>query len=1004
MTSLSHTLSHDNIGLDRSFLDKNTAAAVAAAVAGAAAAGDDDKSNRRKRISLACDDCKRRKYKCDGVRPVCGACVKSELSCHYTPRPGNKNLAPPKPKGPRALHAAYLRERIMQLEFKAAQLNIDFSKLYGSSRLGYNDEEDNSEEETNAAEGHARQHPSLSSLGSSPSQSFVARKGYPIAHPTSSGRGARAGVDTQHGSGLDNQRAVIHPTTPPPEAQRSQAMCRCEECQVDRSFCPEGGSSPVIPREALKELIELWFACHYHVDPLPMFHRITFVRSLSSSTPPSPLLLHAMYATAAPYSRHPSILNKQVSEALSHGDAADFDRPKGDRYSVGEGFYGKARSLVMHYIETPSLSTVQALVLISHFSMVTGRMTAAWQYLSMAIDMALTLNLNVDPEVVCPDLSVIEKDVRRRTFWVCYMQDSGDNIKAKREELDRALDKWFKSLPPLMAARPVKDMADRFVMDLSIDTSPSFMICDAATLEVARILIEVVLPEQRILNHMNSLLPYFIFQSCLIHIMIAQVPNTDRVMHQGCFRTHMQIKALDLLGDYSFIAKPLATTLRCIVELAHVTKDGTMERIWRRRQMQKAGIIPLDPLKARGDVYDPVLENADSMSKSVSVAANLATDVAAAAALAVTGDPLVLGAEPVHLIQEIPASSALKMHGPFPDTGEFKVEPLPEEIAISGERTCLPPENWNPGTWVARSGLAVRNPSYENQNPRGPNNGDASQYQYGGANNLEEPNTHTAFSGSNYGRQVMTLPTSTPDLDSVGSYDPQSIFLSPASNRDIYIGKLSSNIDGFGLLGLPGSVIGSSPSYTAPSPSLPDTSSPAALALGLSAGYSQEKGQTISTFTNLMNMTDLPNIDLPMPATLRSAPITSAYPSPDFDLRKGSSSHDLGIPDVHSNVSGGGEGVTVLTGEELEVQESIMKSVYNDVRAVMGCGLPDACPTVDLLSIATREDDEVWKMWNTMAGEIVPMVFGINYPAYADRPLFDLERNYVNVSVAGTKG
>ncbi|KAI8837836.1 hypothetical protein BC829DRAFT_43364 [Chytridium lagenaria] len=211
-----------------------------------------------------------------------------------------------------------------------------------------------------------------------------------------------------------------------------------------------------------------------------------------------------------------------------------------------------------------------------------------------------------------------------------------------------------------------------------------FKICDVVTLETARILIEVVLPEPKIFLHMSSFLPFFLFQSCLSHIMIAQVPNFDRIMHNGCFRTHMQIKALDFLGHYSFMAKPLATTLRCIVELCSVTRDGTKERIWRRRQMQKAGIIPPDVVGTKED-YDPVMEDAAMFAKSSSVAANLVSDVSAAAALAINGDPLLYGAEPVHLIDDFPAADALKMHGPFQDPGDFKVEPPPPEFTTNGD-------------------------------------------------------------------------------------------------------------------------------------------------------------------------------------------------------------------------------------------------------------------------------------------------------------------------------
>ncbi|KAI8837837.1 hypothetical protein BC829DRAFT_404920 [Chytridium lagenaria] len=305
--------------------------------------GQSDGSGRRKRISLACDDCKRRKYKCDGARPSCGACTKSHLTCRYTPRPENKNPAPPKPKGPRALHAAFLRERIKQLESRAASLNIDLSQLYGNSRMGYEDDEESDDE--GDFNGSAYHHSSLPSPDHLKDGTNITTNGLPVAKPrTKKKYGTRpTGSASEHSAPIENPLS-----------------CPCEDCFTkavsEGSVNAHDVQHDFVPKEALKELVELWFVCHYHVDPLPMFHRTTFVRSLSGPDPPSELLMHALYATAAQYSAHPAIAKlKGIDENYSLSDT----------FSVGEPFYAKARSLIMHYIETPSLSTVQALILIS---------------------------------------------------------------------------------------------------------------------------------------------------------------------------------------------------------------------------------------------------------------------------------------------------------------------------------------------------------------------------------------------------------------------------------------------------------------------------------------------------------------------------------------------------------------------------------------------------------------------------------------------------------------
>ncbi|KAL3475951.1 hypothetical protein BJX99DRAFT_151000 [Aspergillus californicus] len=52
----------------------------------------DSQLPRRKRISRACDRCRMRKDKCDGVHPACGACQTSRQTCSYEPRLKKRGL------------------------------------------------------------------------------------------------------------------------------------------------------------------------------------------------------------------------------------------------------------------------------------------------------------------------------------------------------------------------------------------------------------------------------------------------------------------------------------------------------------------------------------------------------------------------------------------------------------------------------------------------------------------------------------------------------------------------------------------------------------------------------------------------------------------------------------------------------------------------------------------------------------------------------------------------
>ncbi|KAJ3103338.1 hypothetical protein HDU97_010243 [Phlyctochytrium planicorne] len=977
---------------------------------------------KKKRISLACDDCKRRKYRCDGGKPSCAACIKSKLECRYTPR-NTKPKEPPKPKGPRALHAAYLRERIQMLESRAAQLNLDFSKIHGSSRPGYDDDSDGSDGDEGAL-----------SSPISPDPTALANK--PIAHPKASSIARNklaAGASSHQLKSWDEEitKAIKDQATPPPDVVGKRLQCFCEDCyskvKSEGTMHPDDFNVTVIPKSALKELVELFFACHYHVDPLPIFHRITFVKSLSSANPPSQLLLHAIYASAAPYSTHPAVLNQgstdQFQEKLNE---------KRDRHAVGERFYTVARSLVMQNIECPSLPTVQALILIAHFSLMSGRLTAAWQYLAMAVEMATAMNLHVDPEVAYPNLTPVEKDVHRRTYWACYLQDRmismaadrdflipvfptinlpmpertwesywnltsssegpGNGVDAssdafcsllmlmgiftniiefgkiqsapatafgnlpafelqssvsnKRLELDMALDNWYRALPFSMSMRPLK--ADDYEIDLSMHPRPpmltifihlvyntcrsllhrqpmmdvikachsnakfdaDFKICDQSTLENARILIEVLLAEPKSLMHMNSFLPYFIFQSCLVHIMIAQVPDVDRVLHTGCFRTRMHIQSLEMLGEYSYTAKPLATTLKCLIELASITREGTKERIWRRRQMQKAGIIPPDEpkdvalygeaaqvlnekslkvvqslgVKVKEEVYDAVQEDAKRLAESPDVAVKLVKDVAMATALAVGGDPWLVGAEPVNLVTEIKASDALKMHGPFLNYPEELPDiPLHPEIMDYGgvKGTLMSKEEWANTRAVKEHGGAFVNEENHLQQQQ-------QLYQH--------HQQQTYINGSNANGNGFIREASSHHASAYPSPD------------------VDAQPTGYVIVPKPASEASNTPP---PSSVAHEHQTPTSSATTWSPASHDTHNQHDS---------------------------------------HASAGHDTGYPD-----------------DMLNVEIDVMNTVLHDVEAALGCGLPDACPTEDVLGDMSVEDRAVWRFWNDLTGA---QVFG----------------------------
>ena len=75
---------------------------------------------RRRRVELACTRCRRKKGKCDGVRPICSVCSKDNVECSYQPLGAklsdNTIDSRHEPKS-----TSYLRQRIINLEKQLAE-------------------------------------------------------------------------------------------------------------------------------------------------------------------------------------------------------------------------------------------------------------------------------------------------------------------------------------------------------------------------------------------------------------------------------------------------------------------------------------------------------------------------------------------------------------------------------------------------------------------------------------------------------------------------------------------------------------------------------------------------------------------------------------------------------------------------------------------------------------------------------------------------------------------
>ncbi|KAJ3012724.1 UNVERIFIED_CONTAM: hypothetical protein HDU68_001050 [Siphonaria sp. JEL0065] len=173
-----------------------------------------------------------------------------------------------------------------------------------------------------------------------------------------------------------------------------------------------------VPKEALDELINLYFE---YIDPsLPIIHKRSFLETISTE---SPLLLNAMYALAARYSNHTSILSLG---SMFGGPVTSLDEVKQRACDV---FYFKARDLVDQYMDFAKVSTISAFLLLKSLCAASGRISASWMYSGMAISMLKEMRRgsNTDDDALATEsdgsLDWLEHEKRRRLWWACYVGD-----------------------------------------------------------------------------------------------------------------------------------------------------------------------------------------------------------------------------------------------------------------------------------------------------------------------------------------------------------------------------------------------------------------------------------------------------------------------------------------------------------------------------------------------------------------------------------------------------
>ncbi|KAI1297785.1 hypothetical protein EDD11_006933 [Mortierella claussenii] len=333
---------------------------------------------KRKRLTQACDPCRKKKIKCDGIKPSCANCAKLDIHCTYLPSM--------KKRGPRQGYIELLEKRLDKMEkmlqHGPAVIDTDYLDPTISS---------------------TRRHRSVSDAESEATESISAR-------PDASDARYFGSTSALSHYAPDSEKALNHPMIHNYSAKNSDGIGSNAGGRSDSSSALTKSKRPIygirdeIPRrDILDHLIQLFFDSVYY--QFPIIHPGSFMKQYREGKV-SPNLLNALCAGVARFSTHPDVVTTPS-------------------FLAGEPFATNVRASLVDSIDVPTVSHVQALLFLSMFEYGAARGPRAWMFGGMAIRMAQELGLNREDSspVFYLKGDWVLRETRRRTFWACFTMD-----------------------------------------------------------------------------------------------------------------------------------------------------------------------------------------------------------------------------------------------------------------------------------------------------------------------------------------------------------------------------------------------------------------------------------------------------------------------------------------------------------------------------------------------------------------------------------------------------
>lgn len=392
---------------------------------------DESTPRKRRKIALACDQCRVRKTRCDGVKPVCGECLQRANRsdpCRYK----NAQTDPEQEEYVRSLHLRIHQLECANISLKSRLKTSQSGDTGQAAGLTVTPVSENAAQHvfTNPAPQPAAPPPTRAHLQEEEVSPVDAMGANSTIEPDDQGHDSRyygssstvSFMQQVYGTVLNggtSSNSASQLGNPP----RKNAVAKRDRVWVLQDM----EQLSLLPRPLMDRALNCYWDRVYHL--YPFIHKPTFMRAYEQLWQPNPSeselnTPEAGLGGSLEYGPHSTVFHCALNVMLALS-MQFMDTPLDDRRKLEDLFAKKARDLChLDLLDDGSLAVIQTLLIMTQYLQSTPFPNRCWNCIGITCRLAQSLGLYVETLQAVKRMSPLEVEMRRRVWYGCVTLDA----------------------------------------------------------------------------------------------------------------------------------------------------------------------------------------------------------------------------------------------------------------------------------------------------------------------------------------------------------------------------------------------------------------------------------------------------------------------------------------------------------------------------------------------------------------------------------------------------